>query len=282
MANQQVSLSTMAKKGIKVMDTTKEERKETERIYHNLIRDDNLRSDTTRYSLLTANKKYYSVVRKSRIRVANWLGTRIQGQKVLDYCCGNGEMAIWMAQNFAGQVHAIDISNISIENGKARAKEEGVSVFFNIMDAEKLEFSDGAFDIVYESGVLHHLNLSKAYSEIARVLRPGGEAICIEALRDNPFIHYYRKRTPHLRTEWEAINILGKEDIYSANAWFQKIEILGWFHLASLAAVPLRTSPLFGAVLSSLEAIDGLLLRMPGLRWWAWQVVFVLKGPLKE
>ena len=264
------------------MDTTKEGRKETERIYHNLIRDDTLRSDTTRYSFLTANKKYYSVVRKSRIMVEDWLRTRIQGRKVLDYCCGNGEMAIWMAQNLAEQVHANDISNISVENGKKRAKKDGVSVFFHVMDAEQLAFPDSNFDIVYESGVLHHLNLSKAYSEIARVLRPGGEAICVEALRHNPFIHYYRKRTPNLRTEWEAKNILGKEDIYSANAWFQKIEILGWFHLASLAAVPLRTSPLFGAVLSSLEAIDDLLLRMPGLRWWAWQVVFALKGPLKE
>jgi ubiquinone/menaquinone biosynthesis C-methylase UbiE len=61
------------------------------------------------------------------------------------------------------------------------------------MDAEKLEFSDGAFDIVYESGVLHHLNFSKAYSEIARVLNPRGEAICIEALRHNPIIQYYRR-----------------------------------------------------------------------------------------
>ena len=76
------------------MDNTKEDRKETERIYHNLIRDDNLRSDTTRYSLLTANKKYYSVVRKSRIMVEDWLRTRIQGRKVLGYCCGNSEMAI--------------------------------------------------------------------------------------------------------------------------------------------------------------------------------------------
>jgi ubiquinone/menaquinone biosynthesis C-methylase UbiE len=233
------------------------------------------------YETLTANQKYYSVARKSRIRAEKWLQDRIGSRKVLDYCCGNGQMAVWMAKHRAGEVHAIDISNISVENGIRRAQEERVNVFFHVMDAEQLGFPDNSFDLVYEAGVLHHLDLPKAYNEIARVLRPGGEAICIEALRHNPFIHLYRKRTPHLRTAWEVEHILGKEDIHLAMSWFQEVEILGWFHLASLAAVPLRDRTAFNATLRAFEVIDDLILRIPGLRWWAWQVIFVLRNPLK-
>lgn len=260
----------------------KDGRKRAEKLYHNLIRDHNLRLDMSRYVTFTSNEKYYSVDRKSRMEVEEWLKRKISGRKVLDYCCGNGDMAIWMAQHRASQVHAIDISNISIENGMKRAEMEGVSVFFHVMDAEQLGFPDSSFDFVYESGVLHHLRLSGAYTEIARVLAPGGEAICIEALRHNPFIQYYRKRTPQLRTEWEAEHILGKKDILMAREYFNNIQILGFFHLATITAVPFRNSPAFNFVLGALELIDRLLLKLPVLKWHAWQVIFLLSEPKKS
>ena len=45
------------------MNPSKEGRKEAEQLYHNLIRDHDLRSDMTRYETYTANKKYYSVIK---------------------------------------------------------------------------------------------------------------------------------------------------------------------------------------------------------------------------
>jgi ubiquinone/menaquinone biosynthesis C-methylase UbiE len=45
-------------------------------------------------------------------------------------------------------------------------------------DAENLPFADGAFDIVYSNGVLHHTtDTGKAMDEVYRVLRPGGRAV---------------------------------------------------------------------------------------------------------
>lgn len=45
-------------------------------------------------------------------------------------------------------------------------------------DATSLDFPDGAFDVVYSFGVLHHIpEVEKAVAEIRRVLKPGGDLL---------------------------------------------------------------------------------------------------------
>lgn len=45
-------------------------------------------------------------------------------------------------------------------------------------DATSLDFPDGAFDVVYSFGVLHHIpEVEKAVAEVQRVLRPGGNLL---------------------------------------------------------------------------------------------------------
>jgi ubiquinone/menaquinone biosynthesis C-methylase UbiE len=47
-------------------------------------------------------------------------------------------------------------------------------------DAESLPFEDNSFDVVYSNGVLHHVpDIQKAFQEVFRVLRPGGEFVVL-------------------------------------------------------------------------------------------------------
>lgn len=65
-----------------------------------------------------------------------------------------------------------------------------------------------------------------------------------------------------------------------AESYFGKVDTR-FFHLATLAAVPFRKLAIFNPMLDLLEAIDSVLLKIPFLKWKAWQVVFVLSEPKK-
>lgn len=229
-----------------------------------------------------SNFKFYSIEDNSLRYVEEWIKTRCRGKRLLDYCCGNGDDAVLAAKHGA-QAIGIDISPVSIENAKKKATEEGVTdrVKFVVMNAESLTFEDSTFDLVVVYGVLHHLDFAKAMSEISRVLKPSGEAICTEALAHNPIIQAYRKRTPQLRTPWEIDRILRRETIESSNQWFEKVE-KRFYHLAAIGAVPFRRTCLFKPFLSFLHVIDSVLLSLPWVRWQAWQCVFVLSNPRKN
>ena len=88
--------------------------------------------------------------------------------------------------------------------------------------------------------------------------------------------------TPLVRTAWETDHILTKKSIEGAKKYFNKVEILGHFHLVSICAVPFRGVPwMFNFFLTIFEWVDDILLRLPFIKWQAWQAVFVLSGPKK-
>ena len=271
------------------------DRKEIERDFHNRLRevlDDEHVADTrwspameetVRSNPLWANMKYYAVERKSRQAVLDWYDANVAGKDVLDYCCGNGEDGVLIAHKGAREVIGLDISDVSVANARRLAEQGGVQerVSHVVGDAESTGFPDERFDIITEYGSLHHLDLDLAFGEMARILRRDGKVICQEALAHNVVIHAYRKLTPSLRTPWEVDHILRRRSFQVAAKYFGRIE-MQFFHLFSLLAVPLRKTKAFKPVLRALEVLDDLALSVPGLRWQAWQIVFVLSEPRKQ
>lgn len=231
---------------------------------------------------LWVNMKYYAIERISREYILNWFRSYCQNAHVLDMCCGNGGDSIFLAKKCNAEVVGCDLSEVSINNCCNLAEREGVvaKTRFDLQDAEKMNYPDNSFDVVTEYGALHHVDLPKVYAEIARVLRPGGRAICNETLGHNLAIHWYRKLTPQLRTAWEVEHILKKPQIDLARKYFRKVTVRH-YHLATLAAVPFRNTVVFYPLLTVLEWVDRIILRLPVLRWQSWQAVIVLEDPVK-
>lgn len=243
---------------------------------------DALVRDPDAFKRYFANMKYYSVTALSDKYQKDWIAANCtRGSKVLDFACGNGENGILAAQTGADCV-GIDISPEGVDNANKNAEVLGVSsrCRFEVMDGENMSFEDSSFDIAVEYGALHHVELDAALGELSRVLKQDGKMICVEALRHNPLIHWYRRRTPHLRTEWEVDHILGVESIKIMEKYFGSVDVK-YFHLAALAAVPVRKTFMFRPLLDFLNRLDGLLLKNESIGKYAWIMVVELGQPKK-
>jgi len=243
---------------------------------------DSLIRDKDDFKYHFSNIKFYSITHSSEEYQYNWLKEKCEtGIKILDFACGNGENGIYAAKCGAETV-GIDISPEGIDNANLNAEREGVAsrCSFEVMDGENMTFVDNTFDLAVEYGVLHHVDLDKSIAELNRVLKPDGEMICVEALKHNPIIHWYRKRTPHLRTQWEVEHILGVEDLAIARKYFHEINVT-FCHLAVLAAVPLRKMPFFKQVCALLNKADSILLRSERIGKYGWIMIFTMSEPKK-
>ena len=69
------------------------------------------------------------------------------GERVLDVAAGNGNATLAAARRFA-EVTSTDYVPALLDKGRERARAEGLSVEFQVADAEELPFADASFDVV--------------------------------------------------------------------------------------------------------------------------------------
>ena len=106
------------------------------------------------------------------------LGRLEPGEHVLDLGSGAGTDSLVAAQMVgpAGSVTGIDMTPEMLAKARASAAEMGATnVEFVEGEAERLPFDDESFDVVISNGVIDLVpDKDAVFSEIARVLRPGG------------------------------------------------------------------------------------------------------------
>src|SRR5581483_8429912 len=105
----------------------------------------------------------------------NWEAAK--GKSVLEIGLGIGADATRWATNAASYT-GIDLTREAVEATKIHLSHLQLKGDVKQGNAEQMEFNDSSFDIVYSHGVLHHtMHIEKTFSEIFRVLKPGGEFI---------------------------------------------------------------------------------------------------------
>ncbi len=129
----------------------------------------------------------------------------------LDVSTGGGHTALAVARH-AGRVVASDLTPAILAAARRFVAGQGAAnVEFVVADAERLPFLDETFSIVTVRIAPHHYaDVARAVSEMARVLRPGGQLLVIdniapeEAELDAAVNDWDKRRDPSHVREYKA------------------------------------------------------------------------------
>jgi ubiquinone/menaquinone biosynthesis C-methylase UbiE len=129
--------------------------------------------------------EFHTRGRESTLEVAALANLRAS-DRVLDVGCGLGGTARYLAEQFKCNVAGIDLTQEYISIGKKLTELVGLSERVELRQGSALEIphADERFDIVWTEHVQMNIaDKHRFYSEIARVLKPGGRLLFHDIFR---------------------------------------------------------------------------------------------------
>ncbi len=128
-------------------------------------------------------------------------------QKVLDLCCGTGDLALRLRKMAPSntQIIALDYSEPMLKVAKKKAERKKLlNIDFHHGDVADMPFSDKYFDSIgiafaFRNLSFHNPDLDKFIGEILRVLKPGGLFVIIETSQPENFLI---RKLFHLYLRW--------------------------------------------------------------------------------
>jgi ubiquinone/menaquinone biosynthesis C-methylase UbiE len=116
------------------------------------------------------------------------------GMRILDIACGAGKLCFLFDQHTRGgaQITGGDVSADLLEKARAKKAEKKSAIEFMPLNFnDPLPFRDGAFDLVTSAFAIYYAqDLVKTFSEVKRVLKPGGRFFVSGPLPENKKMFY--------------------------------------------------------------------------------------------
>jgi SAM-dependent methyltransferase len=125
----------------------------------------------------------------------------VEGGRVLEIGCGDGELSAELHAMGAHSVYGVDISPRYIERARARcAGLDGVRFGLHAAEAP----IEGRFDAIVGRAILHHLDLRAVLVKLFQTnLLPGGRMVFLEPMSHPLTVAFYRLvRSAHTPDEW--------------------------------------------------------------------------------
>lgn len=100
--------------------------------------------------------------------------------KILDFGCGKGNLVLDLRNKGYLKAFGVDPSDLLLSSSETSKKYPGSLIK---LSGNKLPFESSSFDLVYCSGVLHHIewkDYQNVFFELRRILKPGGFFVYLE------------------------------------------------------------------------------------------------------
>lgn len=104
----------------------------------------------------------------------------VSGQAVLDAGCGEGYLSRLLAGRGASPVVGVDLCPELVDAARGQAADDKLDIRYETADVAAIPLDDATIDLIVANHVLNDLeDPAPAIVEFARVLRPGGRAVCL-------------------------------------------------------------------------------------------------------
>ena len=136
---------------------------------------------------MATNREVFDEIAESWYRVRHWpllrveldeMSARWQHGRVLNIGCAHGPDFLPFRQGF--ELWGIDFSPAMLRQASKYSRKHQFYVNLVVADALSLPFPDSAFDFAISVATYHHIEggdqRERAFRELQRVLKPGGEA----------------------------------------------------------------------------------------------------------
>ncbi|HEY8143895.1 MAG TPA: class I SAM-dependent methyltransferase [Kofleriaceae bacterium] len=183
--------------------------------------------------LMMNNPLRAAVQRRFEARRLLDMGGPATGAHCLEIGCGRGVGTQIVLDRFgAAEVDAFDLDPDMVEQARARLGDDP-RVRLWVGDATAIDAPDGAYDAVFDFGIVHHVpSWRDAIREVHRVLRPGGRFYAEEVLAR--FIHHpvWRRLLDHPMEdrfdaagfarglEEQGFQLVARRELLGQVAWF--------------------------------------------------------------
>lgn len=162
------------------------------------------------------------------------------GAKILDAGCGTGllTLALLKVIDLPVQITAIDLSGTLIDTARRAVKEQAgrtQTIGFSQANVLSLPFRDNTFDAIVTSGVLEYVPLDEGFSELARVLAPGGHLLHLPVRPSfaSRFLEFFFRFKAHPPLEVEETTSRYFQII--SHHRFPRLHVIGWTKSAVVA-----------------------------------------------
>jgi 2-polyprenyl-3-methyl-5-hydroxy-6-metoxy-1,4-benzoquinol methylase len=157
------------------------------------------------------------------------------GLRVLDFGCGEGELAVQLAA-LGARVTGVDVSPELLSLAARRARLDGVADRVRLVEGDIRELElRGGFDVVVCAAVLHHVELRAVYERLLDLLRPGGTMVIQEPIAFSGALQWTRDRMPVEKDVSPDERQLTIADVEYLKGRLDDVEVR-YFHLFGRAA----------------------------------------------